>query len=62
MYIDTSRTITLTDKVRAATHPPARPVTRLPLSFVVAGPGLPPPHFAAITCPDAPSDASNYGF
>jgi hypothetical protein len=29
-----------------ATHPPARPVARLPLSFVVAGPGLLPPYFA----------------
>jgi hypothetical protein len=46
----------------AATHPPARLVMRLPLSFVVAGPGLLPLHFAAVTCPDAPSGASNYGF
>jgi len=45
-----------------ATHPLARPVVRLPLSFVVAGPGLPPLRFAAITCPDAPSGASNRGF
>jgi hypothetical protein len=49
-------------QVGAATHPPARLVMRLPLSFVVAGPGLLPPHFAAVTCPDAPSGASNYGF
>jgi hypothetical protein len=28
-----------------ATRPPVRPVTRLPLSFVVAGLGLLPPHF-----------------
>jgi len=33
-----------------------------PLSLVVAGPGLPPPRFAAVTRPDAPSDASNHGF
>ncbi len=33
-----------------------------PLSLVVAGPGLPPPRFAATTHPDAPSGASNYGF
>jgi hypothetical protein len=45
-----------------ATHPPVRPVTRLPLSFVVAGLGLLPPHFAADTRPDAPSGASNHGF
>ncbi|HEX7971100.1 MAG TPA: hypothetical protein VF501_02620 [Thiobacillus sp.] len=45
-----------------ATHPLARLVTHLPLSLVVAGPGLPPPRFAAATRPDAPSGASNYGF
>jgi hypothetical protein len=62
-----------------ATRPPVRPVTRLPLSFVVAGLGLLPPHFAlkdsdplwaqahvesyaADTCPDAPSGASNCSF
>ena len=39
-----------------------RPVAHLPLSLVIAGPGLPPPRFAADTRPDAPSDASNYGF
>jgi hypothetical protein len=27
-----------------------------------AGPGLPPPRFAATPLPDAPSGASNYGF
>jgi hypothetical protein len=42
-----------------ATYPLARLVTRLPLSLVVAGNGLLPPHFAAVTCPDAPSGASN---
>jgi hypothetical protein len=46
----------------SATHLLARPVARLPLSLVVAGPGLPPPRFAAVTRPDAPSGASNYGF
>ena len=45
-----------------ATRPLARLSTRLPLSLVVAGPGLPPPRFAAVTRPDAPSGASNYGF
>ncbi|MHB8824507.1 MAG: hypothetical protein ACYC5T_06665 [Thiobacillus sp.] len=45
-----------------ATRPQARLGTRLPLSLVVAGPGLPPPCFAAATRPDAPSGASNYGF
>ncbi|MHB1053005.1 MAG: hypothetical protein ACYCZT_08040 [Thiobacillus sp.] len=33
-----------------------------PLSLVVAGPGLPPPRFAAATRPDAPSGASNHCF
>ncbi len=33
-----------------------------PLSLVVAGPGLPPPRFAAATRPDAPSGSSYYGF
>ena len=46
----------------SATHPLARLVVRLPLSLVVAGPGLPPPRFAASTRPDAPSGASNCGF
>jgi hypothetical protein len=46
----------------SATHPLARLGVRLPLSLVVAGPGLPPPRFAATTLPDAPSGASNYGF
>ncbi len=45
-----------------ATRPLARLGVRLPLSLVVAGPGLPPPRFAATTLPDAPSGASNYGF
>jgi len=49
------------DKGDFATHPLARLVTRLPLSLVVAGNGLLPPHFAAATCPDAPSGASNHG-
>jgi hypothetical protein len=46
----------------SATRPLARLVERLPLSLVVAGIGLPPPRFAAVTHPDAPSGASNYGF
>ncbi len=46
----------------SATHPLARLVVRVPLSLVVAGPGLPPPRFAAYTHPDAPSSASNCGF
>jgi hypothetical protein len=46
----------------SATHPLARLVARLPLSLVVAGPGLPPSRFAAYTRPDAPSSASNCGF
>ena len=46
----------------SATHPLTRLVARLPLSLVVAGPGLPPPRFVATTRPDAPSGASNYGF
>ena len=46
----------------SATHPLARLVVRLPLSLVVAGPGLPPPRFAADTRPGAPSSASNCGF
>ncbi|MDO9007505.1 MAG: hypothetical protein Q7U80_04725 [Thiobacillus sp.] len=45
-----------------ATHPLARPVVRLPLSRLVAGPGLPPRCFAAATRPGAPSGASNCGF
>ncbi len=44
------------------THPLARLVARLPLSLVVAGPGLPPPRFVADTRPDAPSSAPNCGF
>ena len=45
-----------------ATHPLARLVTRLPLSRLVAGPGLPPRCFVADTRSDAPSGASNCGF
>ncbi|NDP47373.1 MAG: hypothetical protein GZ085_03080 [Sulfuriferula multivorans] len=45
-----------------ATHPLTRQGMRLPLSLVVAGPGLPPHRFAPATCPDAPSGASNCGF
>ncbi|MGK2953635.1 MAG: hypothetical protein ACSLEZ_14800 [Thiobacillus sp.] len=45
-----------------ATRLLVRPVARLPLSLVVAGPGLPPPRFAATTRPDAPLGASNCGF
>jgi len=62
MNIDTSTCDRTHRQMEAATHPPARLATRLPLSFVVAGHGLLPPHFAAVTCPDAPSGASNYGF
>jgi len=43
----------------SATHPLARLAVRLPLSLVVAGPGLPPPRFAADTRPDVPSGAPN---
>jgi hypothetical protein len=46
----------------SATHPLARLAVRLPLSLVVAGPGLPPSRFAAYTRPDTPSSASNCGF
>jgi hypothetical protein len=49
-------------QLKSATRPLIRLVARLPLSLVVAGPGLPPPRFAAVTRPDAPSRASNYGF
>jgi hypothetical protein len=45
-----------------ATHSLARLVVRLPVSLVVAGPGLPPPRFVADTRPDAPSSAPNCGF
>jgi hypothetical protein len=45
-----------------ATRLLVRLVARLPLSLVVAGPGLPPPRFAADTRPDAPSGTSNCGF
>ncbi len=45
-----------------ATHPLIRLVERLPLSLLVAGPGLPPRRFAAVTRPNAPSGASNCGF
>ena len=46
----------------SATHPLIRLVERLPLSLLVAGPGLPPRRFAAATRPNAPSGASNGGF
>jgi hypothetical protein len=42
-----------------ATHPLAHLDVRLPLSRLVADPGLLPRCFAADTRPDAPSDASN---
>ena len=45
-----------------ATHPLVRLGVRLPLSLLVAGPGLPPRRFAAATRPNAPSGASNCGF
>ena len=45
-----------------ATHPLARLGGRLPLSLLVAGPGLLPRRFAAAARPDAPSDAPNCGF
>jgi hypothetical protein len=44
------------------THPLARPVARLPLSRLLAGPGLRRRCFAADTPPNAPSGASNCGF
>ncbi len=43
----------------SATHPLARLGVRLALSLLVAGPGLPPRRFAAVTRPSAPSGASN---
>ena len=46
----------------SATRPLIRLVVRLPLSLLVAGPGLPPRRFAAVTRPNAPSGTSNYGF
>jgi hypothetical protein len=46
----------------AATHSLVRPVARLPLSRLLAGLGLRRRCFAAGTRPNAPSDASNYGF
>jgi len=46
----------------SATHPLIRLVVRLPLSLLVAGPGLPPRRFAPDTRPNAPSGASNCGF
>jgi len=45
-----------------ATHPTARLLVRLPLSRLLAGPGLPRRCFVADTRSDAPSDASNCGF
>jgi hypothetical protein len=62
MTIDTSTLDHTHPQVATATHPPPRLVTRLPLSLVIAGPSLLPPHFAAVACPNAPSGASNYGF
>ena len=46
----------------SATHPLIRLSVRLPLSLLVAGPGLPPRRFAAVTRPDAPSGTSKCGF
>ncbi len=46
----------------SATHPLLRLLVRLPLSRLVAGPGLPPRCFAADTRANAPSGASNCGF
>ncbi|WP_310447010.1 hypothetical protein [Thiobacillus sp.] len=46
----------------SATHPLARLLVRLPLSRLVAGPGLPPRCFAADTRSNAPSGAFNCGF
>jgi hypothetical protein len=43
----------------SAACPLARPAERLPLSLVVAGMSLPPPRFAAVTRPDAPSGTLN---
>ena len=45
-----------------ATHPLMHLGARLPLSLLVAGPGLPPRRFAASTRPNAPSGAPNYSF
>ncbi len=45
-----------------ATRPHARLLGRLPLSRLLAGPGLRRRCFAAATRSDAPSGASNYGF
>jgi len=45
-----------------ATYPLARLGVRLPLSRLVAGPGLPPRCFAAAARPYAPSGTSNCGF
>jgi hypothetical protein len=45
-----------------AARPLTRPVTRQPLSLLVAGTGLLPRRFAAGTRPDAPSGTPNYRF
>jgi hypothetical protein len=45
-----------------ATHPLTRLGARLPLSLLVADPGLRPRRFATITHPDTSSGASNCGF
>jgi len=62
MNADISVSAMIRHVAESATHPLARPVARLALSFVVAGISLPPPLFAPATRPDAPSDAFNYGF
>src|SRR3569832_1652837 len=49
MNIDTSTCDRTHRQMEAATHPPARLATRLPLSLVVARPGQQPPHIAAGT-------------
>jgi hypothetical protein len=43
-----------------ATHPLARPVKHLAVSFLLAGPGLRRRRFVPGTRPNAPSGASNY--
>jgi len=49
-------------EIGSATHPLVRLVMRLPVSLVVAGNGLLPLRFAAVTCQAAPSNAFNCGF
>ncbi|MEQ1662516.1 MAG: hypothetical protein ABL877_07450 [Thiobacillus sp.] len=46
----------------SVTHPLVRLFMRLPLSRLLAGPGLPRRCFAAVTRSDAPSGAFNCGF